>query len=343
MSKVQPGNDEYQRFLVELKTRIARARQQAYGSVNRQLISLYWEIGSDIVDRQERLGWGKAVVEQLSQDLRREMPDSKGFSAKNLWYMRKFYLSYRDDPILQQLVGEIPWSSNLIIMTRVSDPVEREYYLRSTAELGWSRNVLIHQIEAGAFARHRSISKQHNFEKELPEHLAEQADLALKESYALEFLGLGRTALEREVEKQMVARIRDVLLELGGDFAFIGSQYPVRLEETEYFIDLLFFHRGLCCLVAVELKATDFQPEHAGKMSFYLSVLDDIVRREHENPSIGIILCKSRDRVLVEYALRSVSKPMGVARYSLTKALPAHLSEKLPSVEELEAKLQEGH
>ncbi|MDO8737222.1 MAG: DUF1016 N-terminal domain-containing protein [Thermoleophilia bacterium] len=175
MNRVQPGNAEYQQFLSELKSRIARARQQAYRSVNRQLISLYWEIGCDIVDRQERLGWGKAVVEQLSRDLRREMPDSRGLSAKNLWYMRKFYLSYRDEPILQQLAGEIPWTSNMVILDKVSDPVEREYYLRSTAELGWSRNVLIHQIEAGAFARHRSISKQHNFGKELPAAHSDQS------------------------------------------------------------------------------------------------------------------------------------------------------------------------
>jgi predicted nuclease of restriction endonuclease-like (RecB) superfamily len=335
-----PTSTDYAEFLRSIKQRIQTGRAQAYRAVNRELIDLYWSIGQEIVERQERHGWGKSVVEQLSLDLRREIPDQRGFSAQNLWFMRQLFVEYRGRPVLLQLVREIPWGQNISIMTKVKAPTAREYYLRATAQLGWSRNVLSLQIEAQAYERQVLTPKQHNFKENLPEALAEQADLALKDTYALDFLGLHRTAKEREIEGQMIARIRDVLLELGVGFSFIGSQYKLVLGEDEYFIDLLFFHRPLRCLVAIDLKVGEFQPEHAGKLNFYLNILDDQVKQPDENPSIGIILCQSRNRLKVEYALRGITKPMGVAEYYLTRHLPPELAKNLPSADQLEHEIE---
>src|SRR5579884_419115 len=338
--KRNPLPPKYAEFLSAVKERVRRSRLRAYRTVNRELIDLYWSIGEEIVDRQEKHGWGKSIVERLSADLCKEVPDSSGFSARNLWHMRDFFLAYRRNPKLKQLVSEIPWGQNIIILQKVKGAAAREYYLKATGELGWSRNVLIHQIEAQAFERHRVERKQHNFKQSLPEPLSEQADLALKDAYLLDFLGLHRTAKEREIEGKMIAKIRDVLLELGAGFSFIGSQYKIVLSGDEYFIDLLFFHRPLRCLVAIELKAGEFQPEHAGKLNFYLNLLDDQVRQKDENPSIGIILCQSRNHLKVEYALRNIQKPIGVAQYYLTRELPSDLSRVLPSAEELEREIE---
>lgn len=342
MSRETPlRSKEYLAFLGEIKKWVRKARFQAYRSVNKEMIRLYWDIGKGIVERQDRLGWGKSVVEGLAVDLRREFTGKVGFSAQNLWYMRKFYLAYRDKPNLQQLAGEIPWFSNMAILDKVSNPVAREYYLRATRDMGWSRNVLIHQIEAGAYERHRLAHKQHNFPKALPKHLAEQADHALKDSYALDFLDVAGPMLERDLERKLLEHIKDFLVELGLGFCFVGSQYRLFLRDKEYFIDLLFFHRHLRCLVAIELKIGEFKPEYAGKMNFYLNLLDDHVRLPGENPSIGIILCKSKDRLEVEYALRGVAKPMGVARYVLSKRPPKDLMRELPSPEQLKRGLLE--
>jgi len=331
---------EYGEFVRSIKQRIQASRAQAYRAVNRELIALYWSIGKEIVERQERHGWGKSVVEQLSADLRKEIPDQRGFSAQNLWFMRQLYIEYGQSPILLQLVREIPWGQNIAIMTRVKDAAARQYYLRATAEMGWSRHVLMLQINAQAYERQALRPKQHNFQQNLPEALAEQADLALKDTYALDFLGLHRMAREREIEGRMIACIRDVLLELGAGFCFVGSQYRLVLDDEEYFIDLLFFHRPLRCLVAIELKQGEFQPEHAGKLNFYLNILDDQVRQPDENPSIGLILCQSRKRMKVEYALRGMTKPMGVAEYYLTRRLPSELASSLPSADQLEREIE---
>ena len=255
-------------LLHEVKERIRSAQYEALKAVNKELISLYWDIGKMIVERQQGSTWGKAVVERLASDLQKEFPGMQGFSAQNLW------------PKLQPLVGEISWSKNIIVMARCKDDLEREFYIRMTRKFGWSKNVLIHQIE--------------NF-----------------------------------------------LREMGGRFAFIGSQYRLEVSDKEYFIDLLLFHRQLQCLVAVELKISEFQPEYIGKMQFYLAVLDDLVRLPDENPSIGIILCKNKDRVIVEYALRYAGKPIGVSEYRIVKKLPKELKGQLPSPEQIE-KLLEG-
>jgi predicted nuclease of restriction endonuclease-like (RecB) superfamily len=330
---------DYAEFLNSIKSRIRDARITAARAVNKELIALYWSIGKEIGDKQKRMGWGEAVVEQLSRDLRQEFPGTSGFSSRNLWNMKRFYEEYEDDPILQQLVAEIPWGQNLLILEKVSDRAARRYYLEATREMGWSRNVLLNQIKANAYERQQVSPKQHNFEKALPVHLADQADKAMKDVYMLDFLGITKPVVEREIENRMVTAIKDVLLELGYGFAFLGNQFPIKTGKKEYFIDLLFYHRRLRCLVAIELKAGPFQPEYAGKMNFYLNLLDDYVREKDENPPIGIILCADRDRLEVEYALRGIQKPVGVAEYRLTTKLPKELTGKLPDPKKLKQEI----
>jgi predicted nuclease of restriction endonuclease-like (RecB) superfamily len=339
-NQVAAADANYAGFLKDIKQRIHQARTIAYRRVNRELMDLYWNIGKDIVQRQNLHGWGKSVVERLSSDLQKEFPGTAGYSAQNLWYMRQFFLEYGDAPILQQLVGEIPWGHNLLIMSKTKDPAAREYYLKSVIEFGWSRNILLNQIKGKAHERHRLAPKQHNFPETLPEHLAEQANDALKDVYVLDFLGIAKPVLENELERRMVEKIRDVMLELGYGFSFIGNQYRVTLKDKEYFIDLLFYHRKLKSLVAVEIKIGSFKPEYAGKMNFYLNLLDVFVREPGENSSIGIILCADRDRVEVEYALRGINTPMGVAEYVLTDKLPPEFLDKLPDAKKIENEIR---
>jgi predicted nuclease of restriction endonuclease-like (RecB) superfamily len=331
------AEQSYGEFLAGIKSSIREARLHAGRAVNRELIALYWRIGEEIVQRQERHAWGRSVVERLAADLRSEFPGVSGFSTPNLWFMRQMFLEYRDRSNLLQLVREIPWGQNITIMTKIKEPAAREYYLDMTARMGWSRNVLLNQIKTQAYERHALAPKQHNFAATLPEHLAAQADEALKDVYMLDFLGIGKPVVEREMERRMINRIRDVLLELGYGFSFIGNQFRVVLKEKEYFIDLLFYHRKLKCLVAIELKSGEFKPEYAGKMNFYLNILDDFAREPDENPSIGIILCAQRDRVEVEYSLRNINRPVGVSEYTLTAELPRELEGKLPEAREIEA------
>ena len=333
---------DYLQFLKEIKEKIISAHVSAYRKLNRDLIGLYWEIGENIVERQEKFGWGRSVVEKLSNDLRKEFSATKGYSAQNLWYMRQFYLEYRDFPNLQQLVGEIPWGQNLVMLSRIKDIKEREFYIRGTIQFGWSRNVLVHQIEAEAY-KQTKIKKMHNFPKTLPAHLAEQADLTMKDTYTLDFLDIAEPISERKMERELISNLKNFITELGLGFCFIGSQYSLRLKDKEYYIDLLFFHRRLRCLVAFDLKIGEFKPEYAGKMNFYLNLLDDLVRLPEENPSIGIILCKDRDRLEVEYAMRGIRKPIGVSKYRLTKKLPKKFAKSLPSPEELKKGLEIHH
>lgn len=336
--------ENYYSFLKQIKARILHARIKAAHTVNRELIQLYFGLGKAIMEKQQLYGWGKSIVEKLSVDLINEFPGVAGFSPRNLWDMRRFYSEYKDLPKLRQLVAEIPWGQNLLILNRIKNPKAKEYYLRSTIEMGWSRNVLLNQIKAKAFDRHYLAEKQHNFRKALPEHLAEQADQSMKDVYALDFLGIRKPILERELEKRMVEKVKELILELGYGFSFIGNQYKISLNDKDYYIDLLFYHRKLRCLVALEIKGKGFEPEYAGKMNFYLNLLDDLVKEPYENPSIGIILCAERDRIEVEYALRGIDKPVGVAEYSLTNKLPKKLTGKLPSLKDLETKiLKEPH
>lgn len=333
----------YAQLLDDLKRRIQTARTQAALAVNRELIALYWDMGRMIVERQQQHGWGDAIIDRLSRDLRRAFPDNTGFSRANLFRMRAFYLAYKDaDEFVAQLARQIPWWHNVVIMEKVKDRRAREYYLRACAENGWSRNVLVHQIDTDAYARHALAKKTTTFPQTLPAPLGEQAVEMLKDPYVLDFIGLEETAKETQIEKALIARLRDFLLELGTGFAYLGSQYRIEVGGDEFFVDLLFFHRGLRCLVAIELKAGDFKPEYAGKMNFYLNALDDLVRLPDENPSIGIILCRSKNRVIAEYALRGLAKPMSVTEYRLTRQLPKELQKQLPSVRELEQQLKGG-
>lgn len=333
----------YAQLLNDLKRRIQTARTQAALAVNRELIALYRDMGRMIVERQQQHGWGDAIIDRLSRDLRRAFPDNTGFSRANLFRMRAFYLAYKDaDEFVAQLARQIPWWHNVVIMEKVKDRRAREYYLRACAENGWSRNVLVHQIDTDAYARHALAKKTTTFPQTLPAPLGEQAVEMLKDPYVLDFIGLEETAKETQIEKALIARLRDFLLELGTGFAYLGSQYRIEVGGDEFFVDLLFFHRGLRCLVAIELKAGDFKPEYAGKMNFYLNALDDLVRLPDENPSIGIILCRSKNRVIAEYALRGLAKPMSVTEYRLTRQLPKELQKQLPSVRELEQQLKGG-
>jgi len=330
---------EYGKFLATVKERVRTAQYAALKAVNTELVSLYWDIGRLIVERQAGETWGNAVVQQLSEDLRQEFPGVAGFSRQNLWYMRQFYTEYQVQEKLQPLVGEISWSHNLAIMSKCKDPLEREFYLRMTRKFGWSKSVLIHQIENQSFEK--SLLGQTNFDRALTPALRAQAKLAVKDEYSFDFLELGEEHSERELERALIARIDKFLREMGGIFAFMGSQFRLEVEGDEFFIDLLLFHRRLRCLVAIDLKIGNFKPEYVGKMQFYLSALDRQVRQEDENPSIGIILCKEKKRTVVEYALHDASKPIGVATYEIRKTLPRNLAGQLPSPEEI-AVLLEG-
>ncbi len=322
---------DYPALLAEVKARIQAAQYAALRAVNKTLVRLYWDVGQLIVERQHSEGWGKGVVEQLSNDLRAAFPGVGGFSVQNLWYMRQFYQEYSAAPKLQPLVGEIGWAHNLLIMSRCKDAHEREFYLRMTRKFGWSKNVLAHQIDNQSYEK--SLLGQTNFDKALTPALRAQAKLAVKDEYTFDFLELGDKHSERELERALMTRIEDFLRAMGGMFAFLGSQYRLEVEGDEYFIDLLLFHRRLRSLVAIELKIGKFEPEFVGKMQFYLAALDAQVRQDDENPSIGIILCKEKKRTIVEYALRDARKPIGVATYAITKSLPKELQGQLPSPE----------
>lgn len=331
MIKIPPS--DYRSFFIEIKEMIFQAQLKALRAVNSELLNLYSDIGKIIVCRQEDLGWGKSVVENLSYDLQKEFPGIKGFSARNLWRMRNFYLEYKDNPKLPPLVAEISWSHNIIVMEKCKDVLEREFYIRMTKKFGWTKVVLTHQIEGRSYERH--LVNQTNFDMVLAKKYRPQAKMAVRDSYNFDFLELGSEYDERELELGLIKNIRSFLLEMGGDFSFIGNQYKLDLDGEEFFIDLLLYHRRLKCLVAIELKASDFKPEHTGQIQFYLAVLDDKARQKGENPSIGIIICKTKNRTVVEYALRNTKSPVGVADYETSKTLPGELKGLLPSPDEI--------
>jgi predicted nuclease of restriction endonuclease-like (RecB) superfamily len=329
--------DNYQSFFKEIKERIRSAQYEALRAVNKELIALYWDLGKMIVERQDKEGWGKSVVERLAKDLQKEFPGIKG-SERNLWNMRIFYLAYKDSKKLQPLVAEISWTKNVIIMGKCKDDLEREFYIKMTKKFGWTKNVLIHQIESQAYERF--LLNQTNFDQALPEKYRPQAKLAVKDEYTFDFLELGEEHSERELELALINNIRRFLIEMGGYFTFIGNQYRLEVGGDEFFVDLLLYHRKLRCLVAIELKVGEFKPEYAGKMQFYLSVLNDTIRLAEENPSIGIILCKEKNRIIVEYALKDTTQPIGVSTYRITSTLPEELQKYLPSGEEIAKRLE---
>jgi predicted nuclease of restriction endonuclease-like (RecB) superfamily len=328
----------YQALLNGLKERIHAAQVRAALSVNRELITLYWQVGRDILAQQQEHGWGAQVIDRLAADLRHAFPTMKGFSRRNLHYMRAFGEAYPDTNFVQQVVAQIPWGHNVRLLDGVKDAAERAWYARQTIQYGWSRDVLLHQIESGLYRRQGQAVT--NFHGTLPAPQSDLAQQILKDPYNFAFLDLEAEAQERDLERGLTTHIREFLLELGTGFAFVGSQYHLEVGGQDYYIDLLFYHLKLRAFIALDLKMADFQPEFAGKMNFYLSAVDDLLRHPEDQPSIGIILCKSKNRVVVEYALRDVAKPIGVAAYRLTEALPSDLRGSLPTIEEFEATLK---
>lgn len=333
---------KYRELLDQILAEIEVHRVKAAKEINATQMQLYYTIGGLIVKRQEAEGWGKSVVEKLAKDLTGKTTGYSGYSSSNLWFMRQFYTEYADEKQLYNLACGVSWGQNIIILTKLKDNRRRKYYLTKTIEAGWSRATLINQIKAHAYEKKAVNQKQHNFKKVLPENLSEQALEVLKSDYTLDFLGINEPMLERELESKLVGQIKEFILELGYGFSFIGNQHKLTLNGKDYFIDLLFFHRKLKSLIAVDLKIGEFKPEYAGKMNFYLNLLNDTARFEGENPAIGIILCAVKDNIEVEYALSGVKNPIGIAEYSYAKQLPAKLKKELPGVRELEEKLRTG-
>lgn len=328
----------YDDFLRELKIRISRTQLRAAISVNKELVLLYWQIGRDILDRQQQQGWGAKVINRLAADLQKAFSDMKGFSPRNLKYMRAFATAYPDEQFVQQLAAQIPWFHNCVVLDKVKDAAEREWYISQTIQNGWSRNVLVHQIESQLY--HRQGKAITNFDRTLPKPQSELAQQILKDPYSFDFLNLGEEVLERDLERALINRIRDFLLELGVGFAFVGSQYHLEVGGEDFYIDLLFYHLHLRCFVVIDLKIEDFKPEFSGKMNFYVSAVDDLLRHPEDRPTIGIILCKSKNKVIAEYSLRDINKPIGVSAYQLKDTLPKQLQGKLPTIEQLEEQLE---
>ena len=354
----------YPHLLAGLKARVRAAQLRAAVSVNRELILLYWDIGRIIAQAQKSKGYGKQVVERLAEDLREAFPQMDGFSPRNVWRMRAFYLAWTENSqkhqqpggnlnpkILPQLVAEldghnlpqpvaeIPWGHNVLLLEKIADPILRLWYARKTIEHGWSRAVLTHHIETQLHRREgKAIT---NFQRTLPPPQSDLAEQTLKDPYNFEFLTIRSDAHERDLEQGLLDHIRKFLLELGVGFAFVGRQYHLDIGGQDYYLDLLFYHLRLRCYVVIDLKMKAFEPEFAGKMNFYLSAVDDQLRHADDKPSIGLLLCKERDHLTVEYALRDLKKPIGVAQWQtkLVESLPRNLKGSLPTVAEIEAEL----
>lgn len=329
--------DSYQTLLSELKQRVTEAHLRASLAVNHELVMLYWRIGRDILIRQQQEGWGAKIIDRLATDLKKAFPEMKGFSPRNLKYMRAFAEGWPDEQFVQQLVAQIPWGHNVRLLESLDDPHTREWYARGTLQHGWSRNVLIHQIESGLHKRAGAAIT--NFERTLPPPQSDLAQQMTKDPYTFDFLMLAEDARERELEQGLLEHLRAFLLELGVGFAFVGRQFHLEIGGKDFYIDLLFYHLKLRCFVVIELKARAFEPEFAGKMNFYLAAVDDLLRHPDDQPSIGLIICKTKDQVIAEYALRNSKTPIGVSEYRLAESLPSNLKGSLPTIEELEQEL----
>jgi predicted nuclease of restriction endonuclease-like (RecB) superfamily len=329
--------ESYAQFLADLKSRIQAAQLRASLAVNHELVLLYWQMGRDILERQRRESWGAKVIDRLAADLKRAFPDMKGFSPRNLKYMRRFAEVWPEEAFVQQVAAQLPWFHNCIVLDKLSGPDERVWYSRAAIEHGWSRAILVHQIESGLQRRQgKAIA---NFDLTLPSPQSELARDIIKDPYNFDFLTLGQDAHERDLEHGLLDHLRQFLLELGVGFAFVGSQYRLTVGNQDFYIDLLFYHLKLRAYVVVDLKMKAFEPEFAGKMNFYLSAVNDLLRHPDDQPSIGIILCKTRERFVAEYALRDIHKPIGISEYRIAESLPEKLKGSLPTIEELENEL----
>jgi predicted nuclease of restriction endonuclease-like (RecB) superfamily len=339
----KPSASDYYQWLIDLKTRFRQVQLKAAVAVNTELLRFYWELGADILARQASQAWGSGFLEKLSQDLMQEFPEMKGFSVRNLKYIRQWHRFWVESAIGQQAVAQltaIPWGHNLAILSKCQSHAQALYYVQQTQAHGWSRVVLTHQIESGLWQREGQALT--NFSQTLPPPQSELARQVLKDPYVFDFLSLTPEHTERELEKALIDHITHFLLELGAGFAYMGRQVPVQVGEREFFLDLLFYHARLHCYVVVELKTVDFEPEFAGKLNFYLKAVDEQLRGERDAPTIGLLLCKSKDKLVAEYAVSDMSKPLGLATYELSHTLPANLQGQLPSIEALEKELGYG-
>lgn len=346
-------SQEYELLKSEAMHRVSIGQSSAINAVNLEQIMLYWDLGKMIIERQNKYKWGKSVVEQLSEDLQKEFEGMRGLSATNLWRMRAFYKTYTEDTILPLSVGElqtpynnyipklltqISWTHNYVIIEKCKSLHERIFYIIQARNYGWTKNVLIHQIENQSYEK--IAVNQSNFDAALSSNAYSVSTVSLKDDYTFDFLELSAEHSEFQLELAILNNIRKFLIEMGGDFTFVGNQFNITHDGIDYKIDLLLYHRSLQSLVAIELKVTEFKPEYAGKMNFYLSLLNNKVKKSHENPSIGIIICKSKSRTTVEFALQDVNKPIGVATYNLSPQLPLELRDFFPSPEELEKRVE---
>ena len=337
ITRRQPPPDSYAIFLQELKQRIRESQVRASISVNQELVLLYWRIGWDILARQERENWGAKVIDRLAADLKKAFPDMKGFSPRNLKYMRAFAEAWPQEEFVQEVLAQITWYHNLTLLEKLAAESDRIWYARASIQHGWSRNVLVHQIETAL--HRRAGAAVTNFERTLPPPQSDLAQQITKDPYTFDFLMLADEVHERELEHGLLEHLRDFLLELGIGFAFVASQYRLDVGGTDFFIDLLFYHLKLRCFVVIDLKAKAFEPEFVGKMNFYLAAVDDLLRHPEDKPSIGLIICKTKDQIVAEYALRNTMTPIGISEYKLSEALPADLKGSLPTIEELESEL----
>ena len=330
----------YQKYFSELKTRIRSAQIKAAHAVNTELIKLYWDIGKSIVARQKSAKWGSGFLENLAKDLQNEFPGMEGFSLTNLKRMRQLAEIFPDFLISPQAVGQLPWGHISVLMEQVKNAQERDWYATKALEYGWSRSILSMQIETDLYGRQGKLTtKVSNFRDKLPPAQSDLAEQSLKDPYIFDFLTIGPEAHEREIEKELTTHITKFLLELGTGFAFVGSQVPITVGESDFYIDMLFYNLKLRSYVVIELKAKKFKPEDAGQLNFYLAAVDAQMKSQHDNPTIGILLCKSKDQIVAEYALRNVSSPIGVSDYQLTRMMPKELETSLPTIEEIEAEL----
>jgi predicted nuclease of restriction endonuclease-like (RecB) superfamily len=326
---------QYSSWLAELKLRIQAAQQRASLSVNRELIRLYWQIGQDILQRQQTQGWGAKVIEQLAKDLTSAFPNMKGFSRSNLMYMRAFHEAWPDEAIVQQLVGQLPWGQNLVLLTKLKTAQERQWYAAKAIAHGWSRNVLWHHISTQL--QQRSGKAVTNFEQRLPAADSELAQQTIKDPYLFDFLGVSNEAHEREIESAMTCHVSKMLMEMGEGFAFVGRQVPVEVDGQDFFIDLLFYNYRLHRFLVVELKAGDFKPEQVGQLNFYITLVDEKIKSEEDKPTLGLLLCQQQHRVVAQYALRGMTGPIGIAEYK--QQLPDEVAKFLPSIAQIEAEL----
>lgn len=331
------NSNEYIEIIETKKGEIRGAQYKAALSVNRELIMLYYHIGMVI---NEHKTWGSKFIENLAADIRISFPNVKGYSVRNLKYMAKFAETYPDESFVQQAVAQIPWGHTTVLLDKFSDDTVRNWYLNKTIENGWSRNVLIHQIESGLYERQALAEKISNFENRLASPQSELAVQTMKDPYIFDFIPFSEDMVERDIENALVKDITKLLLELGTGFAFLGNQYHLNVGGDDFYIDLLFYNLNLRCYVVIELKTGEFKPEYAGQLNFYLSAVDGIIKHPEDNPSIGLLLCKSKNDLVAEYALKDMSKPIGVSEYKITSSLPENLSKQLPSIEDIQKRIK---